>query len=1638
MALVVGRLLAQLGIDDAGFSSGMNAAQQQYQRTGQSAAQMARTVEQSAAKVQSARASEQSAALRVQAAEKSLNALRKSGETDALKLAQAESKLQTALASQNQAKIRAANAARGLSAAQRQQASASQQVSSANQKATTSTNNLAASATRAKSALASIGVGLSLTAVVAGMTQAVGAARALGAQTNQLSVIFGDNAGQIKSWGSTAVDSMRMSQREAQGAAIQFATFGKAMGLSGQELVKFSTQQTKLAADLASFQGIPVADAVEAMGSAFAGETETMRKYGVLLDENTIKQAAYKNGIAEVGTQLTAQQKAQGAYFEMQEQLAHVNGDVERSNGKFGASLKTLTARLEETQAAVGDKLIPVVQPFVDLLAGPGLSAVQGFAGAIGAAGSAFGSLPGPVQAALAAVVAFRIAQRVAGDQMTAMGARIAGVVTSFRTLGAAATVQTSMGTVAMGRFGTSIARLGTHVPVIARMQQSFVNAAVSADRFPRSAGAMAAGMTGIRSAAGGLMGMLGGPWGIAIMGATALLGMFIQKKQEDAQKSAEAKAKTEEWAQALVASGGAINDNIRQMAAHELQQKSFLEMAQAAGLGMDRLTEAILGTKEQYESARATMDDYLRTQLEVNQGNFASDFAHQTMMNGLDGVRNSYTDGQRAAANMGKATGDNKVAFDSATQSTTSMSKAMEDYKEETGGAAAQVDKLAKALKGLADDKLTLEEADQSWHDNMRDLNKTLGETTDALITQSGAIDVTSEAGSKLQDAVVDQRDAYFDVAAAAKRYTDEQQALGKMDAGQALDHINGKLGPLRQSFIDAAMAAGKSADEAKRMADHYLGLPGQITTQLELKGVDAAISKLDSLKVKGAQPVKGTYNMVDNTPEVRRRLDDIKVRYSIVDGKIVINQDDIQRADNALRDLGFQTEALPEGYIKITDTSDENINRLKSLGIEVQTLPNGTIVINPDDAAFWTAVQRAQQPGEKKIWISYETRGEQQAYVDRIAQFAENANGSIRQRADGALDSPQIQSGSGMGRYATTPFGPVQWAEGETDWEAFIPGALSKRGRATAILKETARRFGYGLAPLADLARGDYTPAMREIWGLEEDSPIVDAILSARRRVMAEGGITAGGLKNYMRGIDGASYVWGGWGQGFNTDCSGGQSIAVNATNGNSSAGTGQRSATGGYSSWLPAQGYQLGRAPAGVPAHEVGWSSEHASGTIFDPQGGDVNIEMGGGNGGGAYGRGAVSSRDGQFPNQAWKALQGDAGTGVTGVAPAATERERNIDAVVAEGKRRGKSDKEIKSAVMTVLAETNGENLGHGMDGDNAGLFQQRDSWGTREERMNPTTAAGKYFDAMDKVDGRDSMSEAELAQAIQRSSDSSGDIYAAKSAEADQMMAASMARLSGGTTTNNITMGGTGGVGGGNVFVTGGHLDYIGGSRGSADTTPTTPAAPDKPDTADSTTGDGSLRLTSPLMRGQDPLRFQEGGTIPGTGTGDKIPLLGEPGEFIVRRDVARRPGMRDFLKKLNTGFYGEVPRYQDGGTVGFGGYADDTRDHMKPKSWRDALHLGVGAGFTGASLVAPYVAMAQSGQIDLGNLAPTIDTGSNSIDGVSQFVGDYAGQISNQLGAILAAIQKGERITVVVESDKSPSAAAMGATAAGL
>ncbi|CAM5676569.1 C40 family peptidase [Streptomyces mordarskii] len=72
-----------------------------------------------------------------------------------------------------------------------------------------------------------------------------------------------------------------------------------------------------------------------------------------------------------------------------------------------------------------------------------------------------------------------------------------------------------------------------------------------------------------------------------------------------------------------------------------------------------------------------------------------------------------------------------------------------------------------------------------------------------------------------------------------------------------------------------------------------------------------------------------------------------------------------------------------------------------------------------------------------------------------------------------------------------------------------------------------------------------------------------------------------------------------------------------------------------------------------------------------------------------------------------------------------------------------------------AIATALQESRLRNLDHG-DRDSLGLFQQRPSWGTREQRQDPRYASRKFYSRLLKVGRWQQLPLTEAAQKVQRS------------------------------------------------------------------------------------------------------------------------------------------------------------------------------------------------------------------------------------------------------------------------------------------
>ena len=207
-----------------------------------------------------------------------------------------------------------------------------------------------------------------IVAFTKGVVPAVNAASDLEESMSKNNVIFGDAASAVSSFADEAARALGQSKTQALAAASTFGTFGKAAGLAGQELATFSTDFVTLASDLASFNNTTPEDAINAIGAALRGESEPLRRYGVLLNDATLKAAALELGIYDGTGALTAQQKVLAAQKVIYEQTTDAQGDFARTSDGLANQQRILAAQVENLQAKFGELLLPVFKRVVQYI----------------------------------------------------------------------------------------------------------------------------------------------------------------------------------------------------------------------------------------------------------------------------------------------------------------------------------------------------------------------------------------------------------------------------------------------------------------------------------------------------------------------------------------------------------------------------------------------------------------------------------------------------------------------------------------------------------------------------------------------------------------------------------------------------------------------------------------------------------------------------------------------------------------------------------------------------------------------------------------------------------------------------------------------------------------------------------------------------------------------------------------------------------------------------------------------------------------------------------------------------------------------------------------------------------------------
>lgn len=183
---------------------------------------------------------------------------------------------------------------------------------------------------------------------------------------SKFDVVFGDLAGETEEWAETLGDAVNRSRFDIQAFSAELQDTFKPLGFATTEAQKLSKELVQLGIDVASFNNKADADVIRDFQSALVGNTETVRKYGIVITQNVLEQQALREGLNKTFNELTELEKVQLRYNIILASSTDALGDASRTSGSFANQLKGLQADLKDLAVEFGEVLLPIALDLVE------------------------------------------------------------------------------------------------------------------------------------------------------------------------------------------------------------------------------------------------------------------------------------------------------------------------------------------------------------------------------------------------------------------------------------------------------------------------------------------------------------------------------------------------------------------------------------------------------------------------------------------------------------------------------------------------------------------------------------------------------------------------------------------------------------------------------------------------------------------------------------------------------------------------------------------------------------------------------------------------------------------------------------------------------------------------------------------------------------------------------------------------------------------------------------------------------------------------------------------------------------------------------------------------------------------------
>lgn len=796
------------------------------------------------------------------------------------------------------------------------------------------------------------------------------------------------------------------------------------------------------------------------------------------------------------------------------------------------------------------------------------------------------------------------------------------------------------------------------------------------------AAGAAKGGLSLMKSAAGGLVDALGGPWAVGIMVAGAVIGGFVeanhsateaQRKLASATKATQ--AAQNDLAKAVSGTTGALTEQAKK-AAEQLADASLTRLT-----AVGKAREGFISHADPTRASSEWNSLSLREQQEATHSASEISDAYEVLKAKLTATGLSMENLNSIVAEGGddykKLVAELRAAGEEGERAAGYLEKSRKQI-EDTIAAARRVDPAAaQAAKGID----TLADSSANANDRLTALESIMQAMGLAPIAAEEAM---ASAAQAVDDMVKSAETANHPVEQLGENLGD--LAAGKLDMTNAsARELSKKLSTMRQELEKVATAGGNTNDAYKQMQGSFatIGQEFGLTTEQVQHLADAygvlpkEITTLVGVNSEGAKKELAT---------VWAQLYPLKAGTSI-EVKAVGDQ-----AMGVLKDLGVKAEKLPDGInMKLTATDADAVAKLGEVAAKADAIGDKPVDVKLllDDTKFTTNVAAAKNLVDD---LAIQKPSPQaQLIIDDFLKTGEIAKGDLyyltglSARPQAELNKDLFDAGfnttkeqlDSLTRTTAMPTVDANTAPAHNKirdlWNALVSltamGPVSVMGIAAKATGLSGKAAGGRLpttgpgadttdgilavnpqgAPVAWVDAGEWIINRRSAGQYDRtlhhlnrgDGPGALAALYNELPRHATGGRVQK-VKNDLAPLDGTPYILGGFSLA-GVDCSGAVSAAVNSWEGAPIFQSRMSTATEGP--WLAAHGALPGR---GNPTDfQIGWwdNGGGANGhtALRLPDG--TYIESGGNTGGGlTIGRGAGPLDGRGFTN--WAHFSGSA--------------------------------------------------------------------------------------------------------------------------------------------------------------------------------------------------------------------------------------------------------------------------------------------------------------------------------------------------------------------------------------------------------